>query len=916
MSLANGQAASASGSASGSVTGGGPVTRPGDARVDSPTGRYRNGVLTMDGRLLTSVGRITRLGDFPEGIAVSRDGRWAVVSNAGQGEGAPGQGNESLQLVNVATGAVTDTVTDHLAGQDSFYNGGVAWNATGTRVYATGGGNDAVYRYARVGDRLVLLARWVSVRETAPTAGGGALGGGVPSSAPVSGDSTGYSKGVALTPDGKTVLVTNEQGGSITALNAVTGAIKWQTPLGTPASGGAYPAGIAVSPDGTTAYVAAQGTNTLDAVNTITGAITDTVPVGDHPVSVTVSPSGKQAFVTNANDDSISIVDLTGTPARQVAQVSTHLRRGEVNGASPVAASYDPLRHRLYVANAGENTVAVFGGRAAGRDLVPATVHQLGQIPTALYPSAVAVTRMGTVLAVSAKGYGGVPVTTRQQYDGNDMVGTLARLAAPKATTLASMTRRASADQVYTYARAERLRPANSPIPTWSNAGRSPIKHVVLVVRENRTFDQEFGDLRSLGYPGARVDPSYLEFGLNDAKGRTVTPNAHAIATRFGVSDNFFSNGDASIQGHDWTSAGVSTYYTESSWTQYYSNRNHPYDPVSPIVYPRCGALFQQFAARGITFRNFGELVGAATAQTPTVQAAPGAACPTPGGAFDAASAANASPTYPDNLTLTTVKDTDRLSDFKAEYAPLVAANTVPAFSYVLMGNDHTDGTTPGKPTPQALVATNDQAVGGLVDYLSHTPQWKSTAVFIEEDDSQDGLDHVDGHRNIFLAASPYIRPGTLSHIHISQASVTAMIDRILGIAPSTSYAQYAAIPYDVFTATPDTAPYRQRIPTYPLTATNGPTSAGTAASVPIDTSGVDLAGPVLEAQLWQATHPRSPMPHTLLSELAARGGIVARARQAWARGAAYRGNPLRTGLTVAPGYGDSNGQSPVVAGH
>lgn len=136
-------------------------------------------------------------------------------------------------------------------------------------------------------------------------------------------------------------------------------------------------------------------------------------------------------------------------------------------------------------------------------------------------------------------------------------------------------------------------------------------------------------------------------------------------------------------------------------------------------------------------------------------------------------------------------------------------------------GNDHTDGTTAGDPTPQALVATNDEAVGGLVSYLSHTPQRNHTAVFIEEDDSQDGLDHVDGHRNIFLLASPYARHHTISHVHISQASITAMIDRIEGVRPLTAAAQYAPIPYDMFTSHPHDAAYKQRIPTYPLTATH-----------------------------------------------------------------------------------------------
>jgi DNA-binding beta-propeller fold protein YncE len=882
----------------------------GRATLTSPTGRYSNGTVLMDGRLLTPAGKTTLLGDFPLGIALSPDGRWAVVSNAGQGEGAKKQGNESLQLIDARTGRVTQQVTDHLKGQDTFYNGGLAFSPDGKHLWATGGGNDAVYDYAFDGGRLKLTHSWPStVAHGTPSVGLGTPVEGIPATAPEVGDVVGYSRGVTLTPDGKTAVVTNEQGGSVSALDTATGAIRWQAPLGANQQhAGTYPNGVAVTPDGATAFIAAQGVNAVYALSLATGTITGVTPVGDHPVSITLTPSGKQAFVTDANDDSVSVLSISGGSATLTRQLSTHLLADEVNGSSPVAAAYDASRHRLYVTNAGDNTVAVLGGTAVGTDLAPASVRLLGQIPTGFYPTAVAVDRASTVYAVTAKGYGGVPVTDKAAYDGNDMIGTLSRVPAPSVGQLKALTRQAQTDQLWGYQAAEATRPASSPIPTWAHAGQSPIKHVVLVVRENRTFDQEFGDLKTLGHPDARVHPSYLEFGLKDRQGRTVTPNAHAIAAQYGVSDNFFSDGEASIQGHDWTTEGTSTYYTESAWTQYYSSRNHTYDPTGPITYPRCGALFQQLLGAGKTVRNFGELVGVSTAQAPTVNTAPGAACPTPGGASDGPSAAAASPAYPNNLTLTSVKDTDRLTEFKNEYAPFVSSGQVPQFTYVLMGNDHTNGTTAGQPTPQALVATNDQAVGGLIDYLSHTPEWSSTAVFVEEDDSQDGLDHVDGHRNILLVASPYARHGTLSHIHASQASVTAIIDRILGVQPLTTAAQYASIPYDLFTNTPNTAPYSQRIPTYPQTATNPAAPAGTAASVPVNTSGIDLAGPVLEAQLWQATNPGSPMPSQLLAELATRGGVTRQALDAWRRGQACDCRPLQPGLTVAPGYGDSDG--------
>ncbi|GAA2502319.1 bifunctional YncE family protein/alkaline phosphatase family protein [Terrabacter carboxydivorans] len=880
------------------------------ANLTSPTGHYTNGTLLPDGRLLTPAGHTTPLGDFPTGIAIAPNGALAVVSNSGQGEGSPQQGNESLQLVNAHTGQVLQTLTDHLPGKDTFYNGGVTWSPDGGHVYASGGGNDAVYDYALSAGHLILAHTWSSTSTHAtPTAGLGTPSGGIPGSAPVVGNVLGYSKALAITPEGHRLIVANEQGGSVAAIDTRTGMIAWQSSLGANQQlPGTYPSAVALSPDGRRAYVTAQGTNSVYTLDASTGAVMDTTAVGDHPVAVTVSPTGRQLYVADANDDSLAILSSTPSGARLEREMTTHLMSGEGTGSAPTAVTLDSTRHHVYVTNSGDNTIAAFGGDVVGGDLSPASVHQLGQMPTGFYPSALAVDPSGDILVTSAKGFGGVPVVSRQQYDGNDMVGTLARVATPDVGDLRAGTRTATADELFSYGASESQRPAGSPIPSWTHAGQSPIKHVVLVVRENRTFDQEFGDLASLGRTDARVEAAFTEFGLRDRQGRTITPNAHALADQFALSDNFFSNGEASIQGHHWTAEGTSTVYTENSWTQYYSARNHPYDPAGSIVYPRCGALFQQLAGAGKPFRNFGELTGLSTAQNPTLHVAPQTSCVTPGGVHDRQSIASASPSYPNNLTLTSVPDTTRLRDFQAEYAPLVAANRVPALSYVLMGNDHTDGTQPGKKTPQALVATNDEAVGGLVSYLSHTPQWASTLVLVEEDDSQDGLDHVDGHRNILMVAGPWAAHRRLSHLHASQASVTAIIDRVLGLAPLSQAAQYAPIPYDMFGSSPNLASYTSLTPSYPTDATNPSAAPGTASAVPVNTRGIDLAGPVLEAQIWQATHPGEAIPATLIDELGQRGGIRRDALRSWSTGRPCGCTPLLPGLTMAPGYGDADG--------
>ncbi|GAA1236103.1 alkaline phosphatase family protein [Oryzihumus leptocrescens] len=869
----------------------------------SPTGQYAEGASLVSGRLVQPVGRRTTLGDFPVASAASPDGRVVVVANSGQGEGAPEQGDEALQVVDTRTGDVVQTVRDHEPGKPTFYESGLTFSRDGRHLFATGGGNDQVYDYAVTGDRLHLLHRWKSsARAGAPTVVG-TRNGGIPSSAPIAGDAAAYSRGLALTPDGSAVLVANEQGSTLAALSTTHGALKWETTLGGPGQpGGAYPEAVAVSPGGGTAYVAAQGLNAVAAVDTRTGAVRGLAPVGDHPVALALDGTGRHLYVANANDDSISVLDATAAVPRVERQLSTHLVPGEANGSTPDAVAVDDHSGRVYVGLAGDNATAVLedpSHRHSSPD--PARLVPRGAIPTGAYPTAVSVLRDGQVLTAAAKGLGGAPITDKQQYIVNKRHGLLTAVPRPSTPQLADWTTRARADLLYpTQANAQR--PADSPIPDAAHAGHSPIKHVMLVVRENRTFDQVFGDLHR---PGADVQPAYTEFGAKDAQGRTLTPNAHRLADRFGLSQNFYSDGEASIQGHHWTAEGVSSDYTEKSYLHYYSNRNHPYDPTAPIVYPRCGSVFQQLAAQGKSFHNFGEMVGLATSQAPTVRPAPGARCATPGGVHDGQSAASFSNTLGANLSLTSVPDTAKEQDIEKELAPLVAADRLPQFMYAVLGNDHTDGTEAGKKTPQAHVATNDLAVGNLIDYLSHTPQWKDTAVFVVEDDSQDGLDHRDGHRNILLAASPWVRPGALSSLHVSQASVLHTIELILGIAPLSSYTQYAAVPYDMFTAHPDPTPYTAVTPTYPMDAKNPSTTPGTAASVPLDLRVADVAGPMLEAQIWEATRPGAPMPPALLEELASRGGIRQQALDAWAHGRPCGCSPLGPGLAAAPGEGD-----------
>lgn len=870
----------------------------------SPTGTYAEGSSLVNGRLVQPVGRRTTTDDFPVAIAVSPDGRTAVIANSGQGSGAPEQSDQSLQVIDVKSGKIVQTVRDREGQAPTFYNAGLSFSRDGKHLFATGGGNDRVYDYTVSGQKLTLASRWKSSARAGGPIAPGTANQGLPTNAPMAENVFAFSRGLAVMPDGGSVIVTNEQGSTVAALSTRDGSVLWETTLGGLAVlGGTYPGAAVVRADGTLAYVTAQGANVVYTLDTRTGAVRGFTPVGDHPVALTLVDKDAKLLVTNANDDSLSVLDTTTPVPTQAAQYSTHLVQGEANGSTPTAVSVDELRGLVYVALSGDNAVEVFKAKKVGARFDFAALTAAGSVPAGYYPTALQVLKDGRLLATSAKGLGGAPITTTKQYIVNRRSGLLTMVDSPSDKQLAAYTKSAREMLLYP-TKANALRPKDSPIPTEATKGQSPIKNIVLIVRENRTFDQVFGDLK---VKGADVEPKFLQFGEKNKKGQTVTPNAHALARQFGLSQNFYSDGEASIQGHHWTAEGVSTDYAEKSYLHYYSNRKHPYDPVFGITYPRCGAVFQQLARQNKTFRNFGELVGLQTAQTPTVQAAPGAACATPGGAYDGVSAASFAPNLGANLTLTSVSDVDKVEDIKAELTPLIAAGQMPAFTYAVLGNDHTDGTSAGNKTPEAHVAVNDQAIGNLVDFLSKSAAWKSTAVFVVEDDSQDGLDHRDGHRNVLLVASPYAKKGMLSSLHVSQASVLRTIELTLGIEPLSSYTQYATVPYEMFQATPNLTPYNAIVPTYPGDATNPSAAPGTAASVPIDLSVIDVAGPVLEAQIWEATRPGEPMPVELLASLRARGGIREEALAAWAKGKACLCRPLRDGLVTAPG-GDTDG--------
>jgi DNA-binding beta-propeller fold protein YncE len=921
-----------------------------------------------NGRLVTPVGTTYNLGDLPLGLALSPDGRLAVAINSGQGQGLnSGFGSycnlspcpytdppeplvtatigysgtptydDSLSVVDLISGTTRQvtavpTSYDQNHPRFNFFYSGLAFSPNGRHLYASGGGNDALYDFPVYND-VVAPAPIATVTLTDT----------VKDQPPLIyyGNGHAFTRGLAVTPDGRYVLVAHEFQNTLDIVDTRTYGYQ-QVPLSQPiAVGGAHPYGVVVGRDGTTAYVSEQGFNQIAVVKLSLGSgmLVGTVPVGDHPTGLALSPDGSQLYVANAGDDTLSIltIDSSGMPA-PAATLPLHAFPAEAPGSTPNAVAVSPDGQRIYVTLAGDNAVAVLGAAAsfegAARGAAgplsspaPRSIVVGGLIPAGWYPSAVATSNDGsTVYIVSAKGLGSryVPpyVTTPRSgavlstfdYVGNNMPGLLQTLPAPDGTTLLAMTARVWQNIAHATG-ADSSRSPHNPIPAETITGTTsltvpvdtPIKYVIEVVRENRTFDQVLGDVgvdEGRNLTGTDTVNGYAGFSIF---GRDVTPNAHALVgdpttpdPAYATSDNFYSDGEVSVQGHWWTTAAYANDYLEKSWVQYYSSRNHFNDPVAAIAQPRNCSIFQQAQARAranppgtFTFRNYGEVVGLKIdipfLPFPTGPNAPCKVSLLANSALSPTIINDAINLDHDDRTMARAFLNDVGLDDNGHV--VTPTRRMPNFSYLYMGGDHTGGLSFVN-TPRSRVAQNDAGLGLLVQSLSQSPYWSQTAIFVMEDDSQDGLDHVDGHRNVLYVISPYAKhlgadgkAGYISHRQYSQVSVLKTMELLLGLPYQSTYDQNASPLYDLFQdkdGTPghtltasDLAPYTlQPAPSFiDERSSQYVASAGMAADLPLiesqhlDLSGVDRAGPLLEIVAWQLAHPHSAIPPQLLNE-------------------------------------------------
>jgi DNA-binding beta-propeller fold protein YncE len=745
---------------------------------------------------LDPAGEAVGLGSLPVNLVLAPEGDRAVVVLSGWRE-------QGVQIVDLNTRKITQTLL-----QDGAFFG-AAFSPDGHHLYVSGGNTDMLFVYAWNDGE----ARLENKFELAKAKTGDGTG-------------TSYPAGVAVAPNGKFVYVVEDVGDRLAVLNSATGEIAQRF------STDHYPYGVTVTADGQV-FVSAWGGSTVSQFRVLadgTLAYLGRIEVGRHPSALAVR--GSKLYVTLAGSDRVAIVD---TKLRKATRYLYDAAPGAPpEGSTPNAIAFSSDGKRLWVAEADNNAVAVFD---------VATGKLFGRVPTDWYPTAIAEAG-NQLLVLSGKGQGThanrdgpVPLTNwpdekPKAYTLGQLNGTLRMLPASlKPAQLASLTQRVVAANNW------QQKPAARRYP--------PFRHVVYIIKENRTYDQVLGDMKE-----GDGDASLLYF-----PDITITPNHHQLARRFGLFDRFFVNAEVSSQGHIWSTAAYVTNYGEKTVPSGYAGKRADVDGEESDE-PERGFLWTLATRDGITFRDYGEMVKGNPGWPVTQRDL----------------AADVNPDYiPFDLT---TLDQKRADVWIAELQRYVRDGNMPQLEVMHLPNDHLAAGRPGKCTPRACMADNDLALGRIAQALSHSPYWKDTVIFVVEDDAQAGPDHADSHRAPFYAISAYNRPGTV-HRFINTTDVVAAIEDILGMGRLSKFDYFSRTLADIFAPAADLTPYDPIIPTQDLNEKNPKNTAAAHMSEGLDLSEPDRADDQLYNRiLWMMLKSEAPPPvaqshgalHVLLS--------------------------------------------------
>jgi DNA-binding beta-propeller fold protein YncE len=849
--------------------------------VDLPTSKQLIGEIP---------GHPQRLNSLPISMAVSPGGRYVVTVNAGYGT-FESQYEQSLAVLNTQTGVLADFPDARTPGnaRQTLYSG-LAFSRDGSHVYASmgstsdplGKGKNAtgsgvvVYSFKEgkiAPERMIPLP----LQQLAPGRKTKLIG-------EVDGDKgVPFPAAIAVVgPAGaEKLLVAGNLSDDVLLLDAASGAIERRFDLSeSDAVPSTYPVALAVSKDGERAFVALWNASEIVELNLAKGTVgrklallkpSSAVAPGTHPCALELSPDGKTLYVALANRDAVAAVNVAAGQFSVKGYFDTRLPGQSYFGAEPEALAVNSDGSRLYVANAISDAVAVIDTRKlTSRAARQGMVEPIGFVPTEWMPMSMAFlpsSNGGKLYVATAKGKGTGPNNFPQRVAGTSRAqGKTTYIATLVYGSLAVLDAAEVEQNLPQWTSAvlesNRMKAAEEKI-AFAGGAENPIKHVIYIIKENRTYDQILGDLTQDGKPVGNGDPGLTMYGA------AVTPNLHKLALQFGVLDNFFDSGEVSGDGHVWSTAATGTDYLEKSWQQNYRGGQRSYDyegvvaegypllqKIPDVNEPASGYLWGNLAAHGKTYYHFAEFISTTFCneiktvnpqQGPMLAGgncarkavAPGEAMPAEWGggvnkwawpipliatniATKPELVGHFAPESPDfNLA---VPDQVRVEIFLRHLKGWVAdkeqgKDTMPNFILLRLPDDHTAGTRPGGPTPKSSVADNDLAVGRAVEAISHSPFWDSTVFFILEDDAQNGGDHVDAHRSLAVVVSKYA-PHTANGASFtagapfvdsrfySTVSVIRTMETLLGLPPMNNNDAFSSMISTLFTGPGDQPAY------------------------------------------------------------------------------------------------------------
>jgi YVTN family beta-propeller protein len=753
---------------------------------------------------LSPAGKNIGLGDFPLNMAMSPDGRYLAINHNGHSR-------QFVAIIDLQTEKkVSEATVDK-----SFY--GITFSRNGQMLFVSGAADNLVYQYDFSRGYLSNERKIAVDKPAAKT----------------------YPAGIAVSDDGKYLYTADNLSNTVSVVSLASANVTKRISLGTDS----YPYTVLPARDGKSLYVSFWGKSSVGVVDMQTSRLMNTIPTGDHPNALLLSPDGKILYVANANSNTVTLIDTASN--KPLCEASTALHPNSLEGSTPNALAISKDGKTLLVANADNNDLAVVDTSD------PRNARVKGFIPVGWYPTAVhfsadekkiyAINGKGTISFANPQGES--PFRRRDdstEYIGRLMQGSLSVITTPDKPTLDKYTAQVYKNSPYQPENAVTMTPdRGNPLPA-AVGGTSPIKHVIYIIKENRTYDQILGDIKE-----GNGDPRLCLFP------ESITPNHHSLVREFTLLDNFYADAEVSADGHNWSMGAYATDYVEKLWPQNYSNRGRAYDyeGQSKISAPSAGYIWDQAAKAGITYRSYGEFV-----ENAKVAGKPGEArVPALAGHID--------PLYR-SFDLN-YKDVDRAKRYIEELQGFQRKGEMPQLTVLRLPNDHTDGTRPKMPTPTAMVADNDLALGMIVEEISKSIFWKDTAIFVVEDDAQNGSDHVDAHRTVALVISPYTKRHAVDNTMYSSVSILRSIELILGLKPMSQFDAAALPMYNSFTAEANTAPYTHKIPQTKLDDMNTATAYGAFRSLAMNLNKEDA---IPEAEfneiIWKAIRGAdSPMP-------------------------------------------------------